>query len=124
MSGHAFGSRMKVASRMCLSLSLTIRQHDGEVENVLFHGSVSDSVRATAVCGRHASERCARARVDRVEQAVLLQFGVQVVPAQTGVHHAIHVTHVQRAEGLHLREIDVHAAQRSRGVAYQTSKQH
>jgi hypothetical protein len=115
-------ARQVVAGRRLLRAArglddAAVGQHYLERQHVLAHRAVAHGVGARGARRRHAAERGVGARIDREEEARVLDELVELLARHAGLHHGVEVRLVHRQHLVHLRQVDADAAFHRQDVA-------
>ena len=94
-----------------------LRRYDGQRQDVLAHRPVPHCSRARRTRGDHASDGGVGARVDREEDAVGPQQGVELLAGDPGLDRRVHVLDADAHDPVHLREIDADTAAKRSDMA-------
>ncbi|SPC14782.1 hypothetical protein CO2235_220015 [Cupriavidus oxalaticus] len=93
--------------------------HHGQRQHVLAHGAVAHRVGPGRARRAHAAQRRVRARVDREEQPGVLDFLVQLLARDAGLHGHAQVLGLHRQHAVHLRQVQADAAGHGQQVPFQ-----
>ena len=98
-----------------------VGQHHGEAEHVFLHRAVAHGGGARGAGRAHAADGRVRARVDRKEQAGVLDMRVERLARHAGLHHRVEILGVHGQHAVHARQVDGHPAADRQDVAFERS---
>ena len=99
----------------------SLRQHDGERQDVFSHHAIADRIGARGARRSHAAEGSVRPRINRKEKALIAQMLVELLMGDTSIHRNVEIIGVDLQNPVHLRNVDAHPAAECSDVALKSS---